>query len=248
MKLGTNSIEALAIALAFGAMGLLTDRSAAQRPSAVVPPDAATIIRGIDAAVQSRTRNVVGFTDVEHYAVYRGDDETHAAAEMTVRDTFRKGSGKTYTILSENGSGIILKFGLHPLLQNEQDINDPAKIAQSLFVSANYEMKLGSGGLQTINGRPCYTLSITPRREAPNMIDGTIWVDAKDYTLVKVQGVASKSPSPFAGTTHMMRLYVNIDGYSMAAHARAESRSFLFGRTVVVIDYSDYHLQAKPGI
>ena len=77
------------------------------------------------------------------------------------------------------------------------------------------------------------------------MIDGTLWVDARDDSIVKVQGIASERPSIFAGTTHMMRDYVNIDGYPMATHARAESNSFLFGRTVVTIEYSDYHLQVR---
>jgi hypothetical protein len=31
----------------------------------------------------------------------------------------------------------------------------------------------------------------------------------------------------------------------MATHARAESSSPLFGRTVVVIDYSDYHFDLR---
>jgi hypothetical protein len=41
----------------------------------------------------------------------------------------------------------------------------------------------------------------------------------------------------------MMRQYSNIDGYSMAIHARAESDSPFFGHTVVTIDYSDYKLE-----
>ena len=44
----------------------------------------------------------------------------------------------------------------------------------------------------------------------------------------------------------MMRQYESIDGYPMATHARAESNSWLFGRTVVTIDYSDYHLELSP--
>jgi hypothetical protein len=43
----------------------------------------------------------------------------------------------------------------------------------------------------------------------------------------------------------MMRQYSNISGFSMAMHARAESASMLFGRTVVTIDYSDYRLQLR---
>ena len=79
------------------------------------------------------------------------------------------------------------------------------------------------------------------------MIDGTLWVDANDGSIVEIEGVASKSPSPFAGTTHMMRQYTNIEGFPMAMHARAESKSVLFGRTVVLIDYTDYHLHVQRG-
>ncbi len=209
-------------------------------------PDAATVIHGIDAEVASRVKSVLAFTDIEHYVVYRGNDETHPAAEMTARDTYKKGAGKTYTILSQSGSGIVQRFGLQPLLEHETSINEPGKVEDSWFTSANYEMKLEPGGLRRVDGRDCYALAITPTHKAPNMIDGTLWVDAKDYSIVKVQGIASQKPSIFAGTTHMMRQYVNIDGYPMATHARAESDSFLFGRTVIVIDYTSYHLQVQP--
>ena len=207
----------------------------------------AAVIHLIDTEVATRVENVLGFTDIEHYSVYRGDDEAHPAAEMTVRDTYKKGVGKTYTVLSESGSGIVIRFGLKPLLQNEQEINVPTKVDDSWFTSANYEMKLQPGGVEKKNGRDCYALEIRPKHEAPNMIDGTLWVDARDGSIVEIDGVASKKPSIFAGTTHMMRKYANIDGYPMATHARAESDSLLFGRTVVVINYSDYKLQLKTG-
>lgn len=213
----------------------------------VIPaqPDSAAVVRGIDAEVASRVANVLGFTDVEHYMVYRGDDQTHPAAELTARDTYKKGQGKSYSVLSENGSSLVLKYGLQPLLRNEQSINDPAKVGQSWFTSANYEMRLKPGGVQKVNGRNCYALDITPKHKAPNMIDGTLWVDVRDFSIVKVEGIASQRPSVFAGTTHMMRNYVNIDGYPMATHAHAESNSFLFGRTVVVVNYSEYHLEVR---
>lgn len=208
-------------------------------------PDAAAIIRDLDRANQSRDANVFAFTDVEHYAVYRGKDETHPAAEMTVRVTYRKGVGKSYQILSQSGSAVIQKYGLQPLLDNEKALNDPAVAAQSWFTSANYNMQLKPGVTQVIDGHACIALAITPRRKAPNMLDGTLWVDAHTHMQVEVEGTASKSPSPFARTTKMMRRYQNMQGYAMATHARAESSSFFFGRTIVTIDYSDYHFQLR---
>jgi hypothetical protein len=208
-------------------------------------PDQAAVIRKVDAAVAARVDNVLGFSDVEHYSVYRGGDETHPAAEMTVRDTYKKGVGKEYTVLSQSGSGMVLHFGLKPLIDNEKTINLPGNVEKSWFTSANYEMTLKPGGVQRLNGRDCYVLAIKPRGKATNLIIGTLWADAKDGSLVQIEGVASKSPSAFAGTTHMMRQYANINGFAMAIHARAESTSMLFGRTVVTIDYSDYRLQLR---
>jgi hypothetical protein len=209
-------------------------------------PNEASVIRMIDAGVQNRYQAVLGFTDVEHYQVFRGGDQTHPVAEMTVKDTYRKGAGKTYTVLSHAGSDIVLKFGLKPLIENEERINNPATVAQSWVTSANYIMKLKPGGVQRLDGRDCFVLAIDPKQKASNAIEGTLWVDARDGSIAQVEGVASKSPSAFAGTTHMMRQYTQTDGFPMAVHARAESSSLIFGRSIVVIDYSDYHLQLAP--
>ncbi len=215
----------------------------ASAPALAQQPDQAAVIAGIDAAVQYRYDNVLGFTDVEHYSVFRGGDQTHPAAEMTVKTTYQKRIGKSYEILSSSGSSLIMHFGLQPLLDNEKSVNLPGNVERSWFNSANYEMKLRPGGPQPLNGRSCFLLDVKARRKAPNMIDGAIWVDANDGQLAKIDGIATKSASAFAGTTHMMREYMNMDGFPMATHARAESSSLLFGRTLVTIDYSDYKLQ-----
>ncbi len=209
-------------------------------------PDPATIIQHIDSANHARYDNVLGFTVTEHYSVFRGKDQTHPTAEMTVKTTYKKGVGKTYVVLSQSGSDLIQRFALRPLLDNEKAINDPATVEKSWFTSANYQMQVKPGVIQTIDGRNCIALAITPNRKAPNMIEGTLWVDANDNSNVEVEGVASRSPSVFAGTTKMMRRYANISGYAMATHARAESNSFFLGRTVVIIDYSDYQLELRP--
>ncbi len=209
-------------------------------------PDATTIIRSVDASVAFRAENVLGFTDTEHYAVFRGGDETHPAAEMTATDHYIKGVGKSYTILSQSGSSIILRFGLKPLLDNEQTINLPGNVEKSWFVTANYDMKLKLGGTVNLNGRACNAIAITAKRKASNAIDGTLWADARDGSIVQIDGTATEAASMFSGPAHMMRQYANVDGFPMAIHARAESDSGLFGHTVVIIDYSNYQLQVRP--
>jgi outer membrane lipoprotein-sorting protein len=208
--------------------------------------DAASVIQRVDAAVKARIDHVAAYSVTEHYAVYRGKDETQPAAEMTVRTEYKAETGKSYTILSQSGSGLIHKYVLAPLLDNEKTINLPGNRERSWFTSANYEMKLKSGAVEWLDERDCLALTIVPKRKAPNMIEGTLWVDAKDGSIVRIDGNASQSPSIFVGPAHVMRWYVNMNGYSMATHARATSDSFFLGRTTVTIDYRDYQFQLRP--
>jgi hypothetical protein len=208
--------------------------------------DQASVIRQIDAAVFSRVNRIAGYTVTEHYAVYKGQDETHSVADMTVKTNYRKETGKSYEVLSSSGSALVRRLGLDSILENERTINLPANVPQSWITSANYEMTL-KPGTQVIDGRECLAVAINPKRKAPNLIVGTLWVDAKDYTIVRLEGLASKAPSVFAGVTHMMRQYALVQGFSMATHAHAESSTFLYGRTVVAIDYSGYEIEVRPG-
>jgi len=229
-------------------VGFALSLSAAVLSAPAQQPDPSAIIQRLDALNGARHENVLEFTDIEHYSVFRGKDQTHPAAEMTIRTTYKKGIGKSYTVLSHSGSEGIYRFALLPLLDHEKRINDPANVEKSWLTSANYKMNLKPGAARIIDRRNCIAVAITPRHKAPNLIEGTLWLDARDYTIVEVEGVASRSPSVFAGTTQMMRRYANISGYAMATHARAESNSFFFGRTVVVIEYSDYRIQLRPAL
>lgn len=201
-------------------------------------------MHNIDAAVWARIDHLAGYTDIETYKVFRGKDETRPLAEMTVKTTYRHDSGKNYDVLSRSGSAILFKFLLRPLLDAEKDINNPAKVNASLIISANYDMQLKPGGPVQQDGRECWVLSIEPRRKAPNLIRGTLWVDTKDFTIVQLEGVTSKSPSFWASPAHVLRQYVKVDGFSEATHARAESDSF-FGKAVVTIDYEGYQIQFR---
>jgi hypothetical protein len=208
--------------------------------------DSSAIIRNVDAAVKARLDGLAEYTVTEHYAVYRGKDEIHPAAEMTVKTDYHQQTGKSYTILSQSGSEIIRRLVLGAILDNEKRINLPGTREGSWLTSANYEMKLKSGVIEWMDGRKCIALAINPKRTAPNMSDGTWWVDAKDGAMGRLEGTASQSPSVFTGPAQVMRRYASVNGYAMATQARAVSNSFLFGRTTVTIDYRDYQMRLQP--
>jgi outer membrane lipoprotein-sorting protein len=207
--------------------------------------DNAAILQRIDAAVKARIDGIEGYTVTEHYAVFRNHDEALTVAEMSVKTTYKRETGKSYEILSESGSALMRSLVLHAILDNEKHVNEPGVREGAWITTANYEMHVKPGGTQSVDGRDCVALSLRPRRKEPYLLEGTLWVEAKDGNIVRIEGDGSKSSSVFTGATHLMRQYANVDGFAQAVHARAESDSFLFGPTVLKIDYLDYRVELR---
>jgi hypothetical protein len=210
-------------------------------------PDNGAVVRGIDASVKGRIDNLVSYTASEHYAVFRSHDETHPAAEMIIKTVYRRGIGKSYSVLSESGSSFLRTEVLESLLNNEKRMSEPGNVETALLNSANYDIRLLPNAKQQLSGRDCLAVSITPRRTSPFLFKGTLWVDAKDYSIVQLEGTASKSAFFLASAAAVSRQYINVDGFPMAIHARAVSNSAFLGQTIVKIDYTDYQIDPSQG-
>lgn len=203
----------------------------------------ADVIQGIDASVAARDANLTSYTVTEHYSVFRNQEKVHPAAEMTVKTTYRKNSGKSYEVMNQSGSELILKQVLGRVLESEKTLTQPANRVNALITSANYTMHVK--GREVVDGRDCIALSIAPRRSAQYLIQGDLWVDAQDYSIVQLAGVTAKSPTVFAAPTQVSRHYATVDGLPMATHATATSTSWLLGQTTIVIDYSGYQMELR---
>jgi outer membrane lipoprotein-sorting protein len=210
-------------------------------------PDLPTIVRGIDNAVKERLDRLASYTVTEHYAVFRGHDESKPAAEMLVKTTYSKETGKSYEIVSQSGSLLWRNEVLKTLLENEQRMSHPGNVETALINSSNYDMKLNMDAAQTLNGRQCLLLDITPRRKSEYLFKGTLWVDAHDYAIVQLKGTAAKSALFIANAAEVTRQYDEVSNLPMATHAQAVSGSALRGQTVVKVDYSGYQMQLIAG-
>jgi hypothetical protein len=201
------------------------------------------VIQGIDNSVASRDQNVVSYSVTEHYSVFRNQDKTHPVAEMTVKTAYQRDKGKSFTVLSESGSELIRKQVLARVFESERTATQPANRATALITSANYTMQVK--GHEVVDGRNCFKLSIAPRRSSPYLFQGDLWVDALDYSIVPLSGLASKSPSVLAGQTQVARHYANFNGFPMATHATAISTSWLLGQTTIEIEYTGYQIELR---
>ena len=210
-------------------------------------PDATAVVRGVDSSVKNRIDRLAGYTVTEHYAVYRGKDETHQAADMVVKTTYRKETGKSYEVVSQSGGAVWRNEVLGTLLDNEKRMSQPSNVGTALINSSNYDMKLDANTHDQFNGRDCLVLDITPKHNSQYLFKGKLWVDARDFAIVQLKGTASKSAFFLASAAEVVRQYDEMSGLPMATHAQAVSGSSLLGQTVVKIDYTNYQLDLTPG-
>ena len=203
------------------------------------------IIRRIDAAVYERSNALARYTVKEQYDIYR-NGETSPSAQMTIKTVYSYSIGKEYTVTAQSGSQLMRSVVFDKILEAERDMAKSSNREKVWVTSANYEMRPEPGTID-LNGRQCVIVDLKSRRKSPHLFNGKVWVDASDFTVLRLEGIPAQSPSVFAGQTQVVRDYARIDGFSMATHADVRSHSFLLGDTLMKIAYTDYQIErGKP--
>jgi len=202
------------------------------------------IIQRIDDAVYRRFNAISGYTVQEQYNLYRNADPNPAAQE-TIKTTYTRSVGKEYIAIAQSGSAVLRSAVIDHVLAGEKEVNLAANREGALITSKNYDLDPQPGIVEK-NSRQCILVTLKPLRKSTHLFTGKMWIDASDFTVVRLEGTPSESPSAFAGHTTVARDYIQVDGFSMATHAEAHSHSFLFGDTTLKIDYTNYKIDLAP--
>ncbi len=221
-----------------------TPAPTAIQPSNASRPSDQEIIQRIDAAVYQRFNAVTGYTVREQYALYR-NGAPEPSAQETIQTVYNRSTGKEYTAVAQSGSAIMRSAVIDHVLAGEKEVNLPANREAALITSRNYDLQPEPGAVDK-NGRQCIVVDLHPRHKSPHLFTGKAFVDATDFTVVRMEGAPSQSPSFFADETTVSRDYIKVNGYAMATHAEAHSHSLLFGNTLLTIDYSNYQMDLAP--
>jgi hypothetical protein len=196
------------------------------------------VIASIDKAQGEREQKLIGYTAREHYTVR--NSHFNQAAELEATVVFQKGKGKTYTVLSRSGPGVLQEYVISRVLKEDARLSGSVERPQNLLTSANYSMRLK--GIQLLHGKPCYVLKIVPRVHNFALIEGEAWFDVKAFSLLRIEGRPAASPSFWTGKPLIEREYEVLDGLSFPKHSRAISKGLITGKSELTIDYSEYKI------
>lgn len=166
-------------------------------------------------------------------------------AEMVVKATYRAPDSKTFTVISQSGSRFVIDHVLKRLMESEQEyLNENNRQATEMDAN-NYKFRLA--GYETTKDGAQYVLDLEPRSGNKFLYRGKIWVDAKDFAVVRMDGEPAKNPSLWIRKTEIHHRYIKVDDFWLPAENHTESLTRMGGRAVLSIEYKDYQItKASP--
>jgi hypothetical protein len=199
-------------------------------------PSAEAVVAKMMQFDGQRQSELTGYTATRHYAAV--NKSRHA--EMLVRVTCDSSGAKEFTILSEAGSGSIRKHVFHKLLSEETEASRRGTRTSTRLIPDNYNFQMV--GQETIETGPAYLLSVVPKTQNKYLIDGKIWVDANDYSIVRIEGQPARNPSFWVRSVHFVHTYQKVGSFWFASSTHTTSEIRIFGDSELTIENSDYAL------
>ena len=199
-------------------------------------PSADEVVAKMMPADAERRSESTGYTALRRYVAVNKDRR----AEMVVRVDCSPDGAKQFTIVSEAGSSSIRKHAFYKMLSEETMASRRETRDGSRITPANYTFNML--GQDTLDTGPAYVLAITPKTENKYLVQGRIWVNAKDYSIVRVEGQPARDPSFWVHDVHFIHTYQRVGQFWFASSTHSTSEIRIFGRSELTIETSNYAL------
>lgn len=165
-------------------------------------------------------------------------------ATMDIRMITSADGSKRYELLATNAEGL-RKTILMRIIEGE--ISAAAKKDRDGNVNPkNYELRPMAGSPAA--GETCRKVQLVAKNRTRFTFDGHGCVDMNDMAMVRMEGRTTKSMSWLVGRADVMQEFKKVGDlwYSALNQSAADVR--FFGRTQLIIKYSDYSIIRKPVI
>jgi hypothetical protein len=209
--------------------------SASSQTGDPLPPADEVVAKMMRMDLERRSE-LTGYTAERRYVAVN----QNRRAEMVVRVSCSLEGTKQFTIVSEGGSSSIRKHVFYKMLSEESDASRRDARDSSRITPANYTFDVV--GRETLATGPAYVMAIIPKTENKYLIDGRIWVDAKDYSIVRIEGQPARNPSFWVHDVHFVHTYQRVGQFWFASSTHSTSEVRIFGHSELTIDNSDYAL------
>ena len=206
--------------------------------AATTAAGASTIIQKMVEQNKIRSEHLKYFSSLRHYHLDFHGLGRSMSADMHVQATYAADTGKTFQVLDESGSHLLLNHVLKKLLQTEQD---SSRHHQAELVPANYTFYFEAE--TTESGRDAYVFRVEPRVKNKVAYRGKIWIDAQDDAVIRVEAQPAENPSFWIRNTEIHHVYAKNGEFWLPQTNRSETKVRMGGVAVLTIDYGTYKFE-----
>jgi hypothetical protein len=197
--------------------------------------------------LQSET--LLEYTVRRTYQVTDLNGKVHA--EKIGHLAYRAPDEKTFVGTSERGSRLIRHFVLNPLIASDIEVASGKQRHDSSISPANYTLQLL--GEQQVGPYRCFVAQATPKRREKHLFEGKVWIDVRDYAVVRIEGHPAKRLSFWIKRADFVRQYQKIGGFCFPQGGfwlPQKDETFVqvrvWGMKVLTINHPDYSVNRSP--
>lgn len=213
------------------------DRGNTAAPASSVPKiELKDILQNMADHNRRREQSLHNYAVARVYQVENKRINKSATVQATM--IFVAPDSKEFEVRSAEGSVFMRKGVLNRIIETEQkSASQPSKNAIS---PENYEFEFL--GQETRNDRPQFILRAKARHKDRLLFDGTIWVDAEDFAVTRIEGHPAKNPSFWTRKVDFIHEYQKFDSFWFPVRNESITQVFIFGKTTTAVDYSHYQI------
>jgi hypothetical protein len=219
----------------------------ANADSGPLPPSITTAPLSVDQVVNNLVRKdeqrAQALRHYESLRVYRlsyrgfpGDRD----AEMTVAATYDSPSTKSFKVISQAGSKLIVDRVFKRLLESEKEAIEPEMHARTLLNRANYDIALI--GFESSDKGGQYVLAVYPKTKSKYLYRGKVWVDGTDFAVTRIDAEPAQNPSFWTKKSEIHHEYVKVQDFWLPRRNESVSYIRLGGRATLTIEYNNYRV------
>jgi hypothetical protein len=145
---------------------------------------------------------------------------------------------KAFFPISEEGSGLVRSLVLKRLMESEAETAAGKEHHDSSIAPANYSFEVL--GEEEVGPYNCFVAHAIPKRQDKYLFEGTIWIDAQDYAIVKIAGHPAKRLSFWIEQADFVRQYQKIGAFWFPSADTTVVRVRLNGTKTLTINHEKY--------
>jgi hypothetical protein len=146
----------------------------------------------------------------------------------------------TYEALKFDGDNTVKREVIARYLSAEAESQKNQALALSVTPD-HYKFKYK--GERELDGRPAYVFEVSPKKKAPGLYKGELWIDSATYLRVQESGRLVKSPSILIKKVAFVRKYEIRNGISVPLQVQSVVDTRLVGKAELTIDFSNFSIE-----